>query len=724
MKRKADTGKQHGKQAGTATSVQPFAGSIMSKYKGGSKDSFGRISLSHRLKQQEDAPTEHRIFVKVIAPAEKKEPKQLGRAALPVIQLKPQAEKIIREKVIVERERIIFRDLSRIIQESRMIRETAVTQQAEVKRSTSQQTKDTAVVIQKKTESGEGQQSLAHSQGFRVKRLTTSGRQELVTIARPMIVKINHPIQKTDEQSGSSSSNRDFNRWKTNAELQTLIDKVKRMSYPSKERSKTKLEHLLKQEQMIRVQQAAIGQKNDASSFQPEHGGRKAAETGEGQSKRPELSIAEKAGSSKNERMDGKQSKSVERSNKLERGNKTGNGEAADSFYAKKRMRARAVIAQAKAVQPHKSMEQVHAKPGRPEQTEKDKDANGSSKQLTVVPVRAGHTIANERASGSSRTSSVHSAESANRTNSKESKKTEAVMRANVTGPNATKQVHIKSNAAGQTESAASGQATAESKSSGEREHGQAGQAGIMKPVSPTPLTKTVHLSEAALQSGAEEKATNGVTVQMHVAQPQKTVEQIHVKLSQAWQAEALEDKQAKAGQADSGSSERLKTESASSENRVRSGVKSDTADMSDVAEQQGTEVTRSMQARVIARVNAAEPQQAAMQVHAKPGGAESAATIGSGQTSAIPATTAQVNSAEQLEESIRGNVVQLTNMTEDQTDIKQSMQVRATVQAKEAVVQRAAEQVHAKPSAVRQAEAVEGERAKAGQAGTGERAG
>ncbi|WP_042163913.1 hypothetical protein [Paenibacillus gorillae] len=704
MKRQADIGKQHGKQAGTATSVQPFAGGIMSKYKSSRKDIFSRISMSHRLKQQEDTPTEHRIFVKVTAPAEKKEPKQPGRAALPVIKQKPLAEKVIREKVIVERERIIFRDLSRIIQESRMIRETAVTQQVEVSRTTSQQMKDTAagVVSKGKMERDEGQQLLALSQGFRVKRLTMSSPQEAVKLSRPMIMKIKHPIQKTEEQSASSSSNRNFNRWKSNEELQTLIAKAKRMSRPSQERSSAKLEHLVKKEQLMRLQEAASGQKTDASSFRAEHGGRKAAETGEGQRKRSEPSIAGETESDK--RLEVKHSKSVERSNRSER------GEAVEPFSAKKNMRARAVITQ--AMQPQKAAEQVHTKPSRAEQEQKEKDTNGSSKQVPVVQARAEQTIAAERGRGSSKVNSMQSAEIADWTNSKEPKTARAVMRANVTGLNAVEQVHIKPSTAGQTESPGNGQESAESKSSDVREQGKVRQADVIKQVSPNPLPGTVQISQTAVQSGAEEKA-NGAAARIHVVQPQKTVEQVHMKPSEGLQAQALENKQAKAGQA---LSEQFKVESASREDRVRSESTVNTADLSDVMEQPVNEATRSMQARSIARANVTELQQTVDQVHAKPGGAEQVDKVGNGQTNVVQTNTEQMKSVERLKESIRGNAVQSPSVADEQTNTKQSMQARAIVQSNEAVVQRAAEQVHTKPSGTKQAEAVESERVKAEQ--------
>ncbi|MUT67108.1 hypothetical protein GOM71_14340, partial [Paenibacillus sp. NEAU-GSW1] len=125
MKRKTGTNERNKKPQGAVASIQPFAGGIMGKYSSTRQEKYGRMSLLHK-QQQAAAPVEHNVHVKVIAPPEKKETNKKTATAKPVIQQQIQKTKETKERVIVEREKVVFRDVARIIRETRVVRDTAV----------------------------------------------------------------------------------------------------------------------------------------------------------------------------------------------------------------------------------------------------------------------------------------------------------------------------------------------------------------------------------------------------------------------------------------------------------------------------------------------------------------------------------------------------------------------------------------------------------------------
>ncbi|MGO4375467.1 hypothetical protein AB4Z21_32890, partial [Paenibacillus sp. MCAF20] len=113
------------------TSVQSFAGGILNKYKQKQgKSQFGGLSLSHKKNSLgEPSVVQQRVHVQVIAPKDTtKQPKPKKDAAASAA---PRIERVIeREKVTVEKQTVIYRDVQRIIKEHRTVREIAVTQPA------------------------------------------------------------------------------------------------------------------------------------------------------------------------------------------------------------------------------------------------------------------------------------------------------------------------------------------------------------------------------------------------------------------------------------------------------------------------------------------------------------------------------------------------------------------------------------------------------------------
>ncbi|MEV5026058.1 hypothetical protein [Paenibacillus sp. LPE1-1-1.1] len=127
MKRIADrTGKAVTQQS---TSVQPFAGGILNKYKtSAGRNKFERAAMSHVLKSQPSI-TQQTLHIQVLAP-KPAEPKQSSKKkALPSSERRTE-QMIERERVTVEREKIVFRDVTHVIKEQRTIREIAMTQPA------------------------------------------------------------------------------------------------------------------------------------------------------------------------------------------------------------------------------------------------------------------------------------------------------------------------------------------------------------------------------------------------------------------------------------------------------------------------------------------------------------------------------------------------------------------------------------------------------------------
>ncbi|WP_419872024.1 hypothetical protein [Candidatus Pristimantibacillus sp. PTI5] len=127
MKRIADrTGKAVTQQP---TSVQPFAGGILNKYKtSAGRNKFERAAMSHVLKSQPGI-TQQTLHIQVLAP-KPTEPKQSSnKKALPSPERRTE-RMIERERVTVEREKIVFRDVTHVIKEQRTIREIAMTQPA------------------------------------------------------------------------------------------------------------------------------------------------------------------------------------------------------------------------------------------------------------------------------------------------------------------------------------------------------------------------------------------------------------------------------------------------------------------------------------------------------------------------------------------------------------------------------------------------------------------
>ncbi|OME84006.1 hypothetical protein BK120_12905 [Paenibacillus sp. FSL A5-0031] len=125
MKRILDRmGKAATKQS---TSVQPFAGGILNKYKTGTgRKTFERLALSHVIKN-EPTITQQTLHVQVVAPKAAAPNVGNNKKALPSPERKP--ERIMtRERVTVERETIVFRDVTHIIKELRTIREIAIAQ--------------------------------------------------------------------------------------------------------------------------------------------------------------------------------------------------------------------------------------------------------------------------------------------------------------------------------------------------------------------------------------------------------------------------------------------------------------------------------------------------------------------------------------------------------------------------------------------------------------------
>ncbi|MDQ0111003.1 cell envelope integrity protein TolA [Paenibacillus harenae] len=111
------------------TSVQSFAGGILNKYKPKQgKGQFGGLSLSHKKNSLgEPSVVQQRVHVQVIAPKDiLKQPKAKKDGAS---NAKPIIERVIeREKVMIEKQTVVYRDVQRIIKEHRTVREIAVTQ--------------------------------------------------------------------------------------------------------------------------------------------------------------------------------------------------------------------------------------------------------------------------------------------------------------------------------------------------------------------------------------------------------------------------------------------------------------------------------------------------------------------------------------------------------------------------------------------------------------------
>jgi len=127
MKRIVDRmGKAATKQS---TSVQPFAGGILNKYKtGAGRKTFEGVAMSHVLKKEPNI-TQHTMHIQVVAP-KAAVPNVSNNKKVPPIPERKHERVIIRERVTVEREKIVFRDVTHIIKEQRTVREIAIAQPA------------------------------------------------------------------------------------------------------------------------------------------------------------------------------------------------------------------------------------------------------------------------------------------------------------------------------------------------------------------------------------------------------------------------------------------------------------------------------------------------------------------------------------------------------------------------------------------------------------------
>ncbi|MDQ6423037.1 hypothetical protein RB620_26770 [Paenibacillus sp. LHD-117] len=117
-----------------AVSVQSFAGSILNKHRPGTgRDKHGRTTMQHVKPKAEAAPVQQRIHIHVAppqTPAAKRQ--EQGRK-----QAEPKTVRIVeREKVIVERETIILRDVVRIMDNQRQARALAMTEPYRIEDST------------------------------------------------------------------------------------------------------------------------------------------------------------------------------------------------------------------------------------------------------------------------------------------------------------------------------------------------------------------------------------------------------------------------------------------------------------------------------------------------------------------------------------------------------------------------------------------------------------
>ncbi|MGG1635314.1 hypothetical protein [Paenibacillus sp. NRS-1760] len=125
MKRILDRmGKAATKQS---TSVQPFAGGILNKYKTGTgRKIFERVAMSHVIKN-EPTITQQTLHVQVVAPKAAAPNNGNNKKTPPSPERKPERI-MMRERVTVERETIVFRDVTHIVKELRTIREMAIAQ--------------------------------------------------------------------------------------------------------------------------------------------------------------------------------------------------------------------------------------------------------------------------------------------------------------------------------------------------------------------------------------------------------------------------------------------------------------------------------------------------------------------------------------------------------------------------------------------------------------------
>jgi hypothetical protein len=112
-----------------STSVQPFAGGILNKYKtGAGRNNFGRLAMSHVMRSQPNV-IQQTLQVQVVAPKADTSKVNNSKKAVPSPERK--IERIIeRERVTVERETIVFRDVTHVIKEQRTVREIAIMQPA------------------------------------------------------------------------------------------------------------------------------------------------------------------------------------------------------------------------------------------------------------------------------------------------------------------------------------------------------------------------------------------------------------------------------------------------------------------------------------------------------------------------------------------------------------------------------------------------------------------
>ncbi|OBZ12261.1 hypothetical protein [Bacillus sp. FJAT-26390] len=112
-----------------STSVQPFAGGILNKYKtGAGRNNFGRLAMSHVMRSQPNV-IQQTLQVQVVAPKADASKVNNSKKAVPSPERK--IERIIeRERVTVERETIVFRDITHVVKEQRTVREIAIMQPA------------------------------------------------------------------------------------------------------------------------------------------------------------------------------------------------------------------------------------------------------------------------------------------------------------------------------------------------------------------------------------------------------------------------------------------------------------------------------------------------------------------------------------------------------------------------------------------------------------------
>ncbi|MFX3632991.1 MAG: hypothetical protein ACE3L7_04605 [Candidatus Pristimantibacillus sp.] len=226
MKMRSDRNQSGARSQGTTTSIQPFAGGIMSKYRGNLRDKFGRISLSHK-KTQPASTVEQRVHVKVIAPPLKKEVgSKKEAAALIPSNRKEQPTKIKQDRVIVERERIVLRDVTRIIRELRIIREAAVSQSPTELHTEGTRPKVEVIIERSHVIDNKVIQDPA-ARGILVKRAAKSGLLSTINVHKIINSNIDPIIMKAEQSLVRPANMKDSYTWLQTKPINRSVRKLK-----------------------------------------------------------------------------------------------------------------------------------------------------------------------------------------------------------------------------------------------------------------------------------------------------------------------------------------------------------------------------------------------------------------------------------------------------------------------------------------------------------------